>query len=101
LPVWQGSPTCEPGSKTRATRYLSYQLIRNVLAAQANDGAFCVVCDARRPDLLQAWYEVLRCVRPMELRLRCKVLTWQELGAVLPSRLQAFLQEKYGISADL
>ena len=42
-------------------RYLSYQLIRNVLAAQANDCAFCVLCDARRPDLLQAWYEIMRC----------------------------------------
>ena len=79
-------------------RYVSYQLIRNVLAAQANECAFCVLCDARRPDLLQAWYEVMRCVRPMELRLRCKVLTWQELAAVLPHRLQDFLQEKYGMA---
>ena len=77
--------------------YLSYQLIRNVLAARANDCACCVLCDARRPDLLQAWYEIMRCVRPVELRLRCKVLTWQELARVLPKRLRRFLEEKYGI----
>jgi hypothetical protein len=88
-------------SKIRAPRYASYQLIRNVLAAQAHDCAFCVLCDARRPDLLQAWYEVMRCVRQVELRLRCKVLTWQELAAVLPSAVQDFLEEKYGIAANL
>ncbi len=82
-------------------RYLCYQLIRNVLAAQANDRAFCVLCDARRPDLVQAWYEVLRAVKPVDLRLRCKVLTWQELAAALPRRLQQFLAEKYGIGGDL
>jgi hypothetical protein len=81
--------------------YLSYQLIRNVLAAQANDCAFCVLCDARRPDLLQAWYEIMRSVLAVELRLRCKVLTWQELAAVLPRVLRRFLEEKYGIAANL
>jgi hypothetical protein len=81
-------------------RYLSYQLIRNVLAAKANECAFCVLCDARRPDLIQAWYEIMRCVRPVVLRLRCKVLTWQELSVVLPRRLQEFLEEKYGIAAN-
>jgi hypothetical protein len=79
-------------------RYVSYQLIRNVLAAYASDCAFCVLCDARRPDLLQAWYEIVRCVRPVDLRLRCKVLTWQELATVLPRKLQNFLEEKYGIT---
>ena len=79
--------------------YLSYQLIRNVLAAQANGSAFCVLCDGRRFDLLQAWYEIMRCVRSVDLRLRSKVLTWQELAAVLPRRLQEFLEEKYGIRA--
>ncbi len=79
-------------------RYFSYQLIRNVLAAQAHGAAFCVLCDARRPDLVQAWYEVMRCVREADLRVRCKVLTWQELATVLPKRLQSFLDEKYGIS---
>jgi hypothetical protein len=97
LPVWPRSTIRDRGSKTHATRYISYQLIRNVLAAKANNCAFCVLCDARRPDLLQAWYEIMRCVRPVELRVRCKALTWQELAAVLSRRLQLFLDEKYGI----
>ncbi|MGH9524576.1 MAG: PGN_0703 family putative restriction endonuclease [Terriglobales bacterium] len=80
-------------------RYLSYQLIRNVLAAQALGGSFCVLHDERRPDLREAWYSVMRCVKSHELRTRCKVLTWQELAGSVPLKLKAFLEEKYGISA--
>jgi len=79
-----------------ADRYLSYQLIRNVLAASANDCSFCVMADARRPDLIEAWYAVMQAVCPIDLRLRCKMITWQELATVLPRKLRAFLQEKYG-----
>ena len=78
-------------------RYVSYQLIRNVLAAHAAGASFCVIADARRPDLLEAWHAIMRCVRHAELRTRCKVLTWQELSAVLPRPLQKFLDAKYGI----
>ena len=77
----------------------SYQLIRNVLAAYASDCGFCVLVDARRPDLIEGWYSVLRCVRPVELRVHCKVLTWQELCVVLPEPLVEFLDAKYGIVA--
>src|SRR5690242_3020594 len=83
----------------RAGQYLSYQLIRNVLAAFALDLRFCVLLDSRRPDLLQDWYEILSCVLPMALRTRCMVLTWQELARCLPMPLQGFLVEKYGIVA--
>ncbi len=81
-------------------RYLSYQLIRNVLAANASVYAFCVLFDERRPDLREAWFAIMSCVRLHELRLRCKAMTWQELAAVLPRRLQGFLEEKYGIVSD-
>ena len=80
-------------------KLVSYQLIRNVLAAHASDCGFCVLLDARRPDLLESWYAILRCVRPVELRVRCKVLTWQELSALLPEPLAEFLDLKYGIVA--
>ncbi len=40
--------------------FLSYQLIRNVLAAYAHDCSFCVLLDTRRPDLLESWYGVMR-----------------------------------------
>jgi len=83
----------------REMRYRGYQLIRNVLAAHAQGASFCLIHDARRPDLREAWFRVLRAVRSAEMRTRLKVLTWQELAAVLPGHLQAFLEAKYGIVA--
>jgi hypothetical protein len=80
-------------------RYLSYQLIRNVLAADATSCSFCVMADERRPDLCESWYQVMRCVRSAELRVRCKMITWQELAAAVPTKLQRFLDAKYGIAA--
>src|SRR5438552_829531 len=74
-----------------------YQLIRGVLAANATGGSFCVLCDARRPDLIENWYAVMRAVRSCVLRCRLQLLTWQELTAVLPRPLQKFLAAKYGI----
>jgi hypothetical protein len=81
----------------RSGEYVSYQLLRNVLAAYALDLSFCVLLDARRPDLIEDWYAVMKCVRSADLRTRCKILTWQELSAALPTRLQRFLDMKYGI----
>jgi hypothetical protein len=77
--------------------FRSYQLLRNVLAAYQTGCSFCVMLDGRRPDLLDAWYAVIRSVQIAELRLRCKVLTWQELAEALPPKLEEFLEEKYGI----
>ena len=74
--------------------YVSYQLLRNVLAAYALNQSFCVLLDSRRPDLIEDWYAVMKCVRSTDLRTRCKILTWQELSASLPMRLQAFLDLK-------
>src|SRR5262249_32980284 len=86
-----------PALPRSAGQYISYQLIRNVLAAHALGLSFCVVLDQRRPDLLEAWYEIMKNVRITELRARCKVMTWQELSAVLPAEVQEFLDLKYGI----
>ena len=77
---------------------LGYQLIRGVLAAHATGGSFCVLCDARRPDLIENWYAVMRAVKSCVLRCRLQLLTWQELTAVLPRSLQKFLTAKYGIT---
>lgn len=79
--------------------YASYQLIRNVLAAFAVGCSFCVLHDERRPDLREEWFQVMRAVKSAELRTRLKVLTWQELAAFLPDKLQTFLDRKYGIVA--
>jgi len=82
-----------------AEGYAGYQLIRNVLAARATEASFCVLHDARRPDLREAWFEVMAAVKEAELRVRLKVLTWQELAALIPEELQEFLDLKYGIVA--
>ncbi len=83
----------------RADSFVSYQLIRGTLAAFAYGQSFCVFCDARRPDLIEAWYAVMQAVGPVDLRHRLKLLTWQELAVLLPGDLQHFLAEKYGIVA--
>jgi hypothetical protein len=81
----------------RKGKHVGYQLIRGALAASAVDGSFCVVCDARRPDLAECWYRVMRAVRLVDLRCRLKLLTWQELAKAVPVDLQDFLALKYGI----
>lgn len=81
--------------------YLHYQLIRGVLCAFAEeDGRYCVICDARRPDLIDAWFSVTRAVRQASLRSRLQLLTWQEITAVLPDSLQEWLAVKYGIESQ-
>jgi len=77
--------------------YAGYQLIRNVLAAYAEGCSFCVVHDERRPDLREAWFQVMAAVRSAEMRTRCKVMTWQELAALAPEGFREFLELKYGI----
>jgi len=77
--------------------YAGYQLIRNVLAAYATGCSFCVLHDARRPDLREAWFAVMSAVKCAEMRVRCKVITWQELAAWVPDELRKFLEAKYGI----
>src|SRR5882724_10967654 len=81
----------------RGEKYVSYQLLRNILAAFALDLEFCVLLDARRPDLLEQWYRIISCIRSGILQTRCKVLTWQELCRHLPTTLGDFLDVKYGI----
>lgn len=81
----------------RDGRVMGYQLIRGTMAAHASGCSFCVLCDARRPELVETWYAVMRAVRSFELRCKLKLLTWQELAGVVPNELQEFLDEKYGI----
>jgi hypothetical protein len=82
-----------------APGYAGYQLIRNILAAHAHQCSFCVLHDERRPDLREAWFQIMAAVTSAEIRVRLKVLTWQELARLLPAGLQDFLDVKYGIVA--
>jgi hypothetical protein len=81
----------------RKEKYRSCQLIRGALAAHAHGASFAVVCDQRRQDMIDACFEVLSAVASAELRCRMSVVTWQELAGTLPSKVRAFLAEKYGI----
>ncbi len=75
----------------------SYQLVRGVLAAHVWDRSFLVLCDARRGELTERWFQIVRAVRDCHLRSRLALLTWQELANALPVALQLFLENKYGI----
>jgi hypothetical protein len=80
-------------------RYLSYQLLRNVLAAFDLQCTFCVLTDARRPDLIESWYAVMKCVRQADLRTKLRIATWQELSQNTPATVRGFLAAKYGINS--
>lgn len=82
--------------------WLSYQLLRGALAAYAEkETRFCVLCDARRPDIIADWYRILRCVRSSELRCRLSLLTWQEIASICPRTLRQWLMVKYGINPSV
>jgi len=76
--------------------YASDQLLRNVLAAHALQCSFCVLIDVQRADLANAWYAVMRCIKPVELRTKMRICTWQEIAEVATPRLRKFLTAKYG-----
>jgi hypothetical protein len=83
-----------------AESYLHYQLIRGVLSAYAEQGTrYCVICDARRPDLIDAWFIVASAVKLSSLRSRLQLVTWQEIAATLSQSMQMWLAEKYGIES--
>lgn len=84
-----------------AELYLHYQLIRGVLCAFAEQEIrYCVICDARRPDLIDAWFTVARAVKRSSLRSRLQLVTWQEIADTLPKPMRAWLADKYGIASQ-
>jgi hypothetical protein len=88
------------GLPQRRDSYLHYQLIRGVLSAFAEQGSrYCVICDARRPDMIDAWFTVARAVKFASLLCRLQLLTWQEIAETLPRAMRAWLAEKYGIDS--
>jgi hypothetical protein len=80
-------------------RVRAYQAIRGVLAAHASECSFALLCDARREDLREGWFRVLRAVRSYSFRNRLKLVTWQEISGAAPKVVQRFLMEKYGIAS--
>jgi len=81
----------------RDGQFLHYQLIRNVLAARYHKASFSLICDQRRPDLQEAFAEVVSVIADPQLRLRCSLITWQQIATTVPVSLRTFLTAKYGI----
>ncbi len=81
----------------RGNKLQSYQLVRGILAAFAEECRYCLICDQRRPDLIALWHEVLSAIRRSDRRWRCVLVTWQEISHTLPKGLRGWLGEKYGI----
>jgi hypothetical protein len=78
----------------------SYQLVRGILAAFADESSrYCLICDERRRDLVELWSEILGAIRRHDQRWRCVLVTWQEISETLPQSLQIWLLRKYGITA--
>ncbi|HEU4635869.1 MAG TPA: hypothetical protein VFS41_06815 [Edaphobacter sp.] len=78
-------------------RVCEYQLLRGILAAYSAGVTFALFCDGRRSDLQESWFRALQAVRSYSFRSRLKLVTWQEIAALVPRSLQKFLEEKYGI----
>lgn len=86
-----------PSLPQTPTGYNGYQIIRNVLAADQYGCRFLLICDERRPDLVQNWWLVVRAIKDVELRSRLSFLTWQQVATVCPRDVENFLCAKYGI----
>jgi len=65
------------------THYLSYNF-SETFSPPTRCNVICVLIDARRPDLKEAWYAVMMCVKPVELRTRLRIATWQEVRSRAP-----------------
>lgn len=81
-------------------QFLHYQLIRNVLAARYHEACFFLICDKRRPDLQEAFAEVVSAITDPKLKDRCTTMTWQKITWTLPRYLQLFISMKYGIDVS-
>lgn len=74
-----------------------YQLLRNIFAAYKTEKNFVLLFDYRRPDLMQAFLEVIKSIRKDHLRQKCGFITWQEIAQTLGKDLRNFLKLKYSI----
>jgi len=83
--------------RVRDDQVCEYQLLRGILAAYSAGARFALFCDGRRSDLQEGWFRAVQGVRSYSFRSELKLLTWQEIAARVPRRVQEFLEEKYGI----
>lgn len=85
--------------KQNQNSYSNYQLIRNILAAYQYNCRFVLICDNRRPELVESFNKTIECIKDefMDLKTKSKIIYWQEIAKVCGIELQQFLKVKYGI----
>ncbi|MBD3617461.1 MAG: hypothetical protein HUJ22_12905 [Gracilimonas sp.] len=76
---------------------LHYQLLRNIYVAEKKGLNFRLLCDYRRPDLLQGLFQTTQAIVDHDLRQRVGFITWQEIASFVGKDLKDFLRFKYGI----
>jgi hypothetical protein len=77
--------------------YDNYQIIRNLLAATQHDRKHILLCDERRPDLVRRYMTTVSCLRDVHLRMKCRVIFWQEIVVACGNSLREWTEEKYGL----
>lgn len=78
-------------------RYDNYQIIRNLLAAAQHGKRHILICDERRPDLVQRYMDTVNCLRSPGDQERCGVVYWQQIRRNCGEDLREFLMRKYDI----
>ena len=81
----------------RGNDYDNYQLIRNLLASAQHGRKHMLLCDERRADLVRRYMTTVSCLRDAGLRMKCRVIFWQEILAECGESLRHWVEEKYGM----
>jgi hypothetical protein len=78
---------------------LNYQIIRNILATFHSNKRHILICDDRRGDLIRSYYDVVKCIKDVDVRQGCDIIFWQDIWEKVGKDLREFLSGKYGIEA--
>lgn len=83
--------------KRKNDEYHNYQIIRNILASREYNKRHVLICDERRADLIREYLNTVSCLHDMEIRIKCRVIFWQEIAEKCGESLREWIKEKYGI----
>jgi len=81
----------------RGNDYDNYQIIRNLLASAQHGRKHILLCDERRTDLVRRYMTTVSCLRDVGLRMKCRVVFWQEVLTECGESLRQWIEEKYGM----
>ena len=78
-------------------KYLSFRVIRNLLAAYQYRKRHALLCDRRRTDLIEAYYNTVEALRDDALRSQCRVVFWQDLLSGIDSDISNFIETRFNL----